>query len=144
MCGSPSFGGHGETWAKDLEVSATHPGGVLRASLLSPCAPCPLLRDVCAQEESLLPPTGVWHLLAQASQSWVQWWGQKGDRFCPQDTQRLMWSGDTCLYTRRHVQESKTRNRDFPRGTVVKNPPANPGDMGSSPGLGRSHMPRSS
>ena len=29
----------------------------------------------------------------------------------------------------------------FPGGTVVKNPPASAGDMGSSPGLGRSHMP---
>ena len=28
-------------------------------------------------------------------------------------------------------------------GSVVKNPPANAGDMGSIPGLGRSHMPRS-
>ena len=32
---------------------------------------------------------------------------------------------------------------DFPGGAVVKNPPANAGDMGSSPGLGRSHMPQS-
>ena len=32
---------------------------------------------------------------------------------------------------------------DFPGGTVVKNPLANAGDMGSSPGPGRSHMPRS-
>ena len=31
----------------------------------------------------------------------------------------------------------------FPGGTMVKNPPANAGDMGSIPGLGRSHMPRS-
>ena len=31
----------------------------------------------------------------------------------------------------------------FPGGTMVKNPPANAGDAGSSPGLGRSHMPRS-
>ena len=31
----------------------------------------------------------------------------------------------------------------FPGGAVVKNPPANAEDMGSSPGLGRSHMPRS-
>ena len=31
--------------------------------------------------------------------------------------------------------------RDFPGGAVVKNPPANAGDMGSSPGPGRSHMP---
>ena len=28
----------------------------------------------------------------------------------------------------------------FPGGTVVKNPPANARDMGSSPGPGRSHM----
>ena len=32
---------------------------------------------------------------------------------------------------------------DFPGGEVVKNPPANAGDTGSSPGPGRSHMPRS-
>ena len=28
-----------------------------------------------------------------------------------------------------------------PGGAVVENPPANAGDTGSSPGLGRSHMP---
>ena len=33
---------------------------------------------------------------------------------------------------------------DFPGGAVVKNPPADAGDTGSSPGPGRSHMPRSS
>ena len=39
--------------------------------------------------------------------------------------------------------------RDFPGGAVVKNPPAtrevvkNAGDMGLSPGPGRSHMPQS-
>ena len=32
----------------------------------------------------------------------------------------------------------------FPGGSVVKNPPANAGNTGSSPGLGRSHMLRSS
>ena len=31
--------------------------------------------------------------------------------------------------------------KDFPGGAVLKNPPANAGDMGSSPGSGRSHMP---
>ena len=31
---------------------------------------------------------------------------------------------------------------DFPGGTVVKNPPANAGDTGSSPGPERSHMPQ--
>ena len=32
---------------------------------------------------------------------------------------------------------------DFPGGAVVENLPANAGDTGSSPGLGRSHMPPS-
>ena len=31
----------------------------------------------------------------------------------------------------------------FPGGAVVKNPPANAGDMGSISGPGRSHMPQS-
>ena len=33
--------------------------------------------------------------------------------------------------------------RGFPGGAVVENLPANAGDTGSSPSLGRSHMPRS-
>ena len=37
----------------------------------------------------------------------------------------------------------KTKNRGFPGVAVVENLPANAGDTGSSPGLGRSHMPRS-
>ena len=35
---------------------------------------------------------------------------------------------------------TKIKFRDFPGGSVVKNPPANAGDMGSSPSPGRSHM----
>ena len=34
----------------------------------------------------------------------------------------------------------ETQGRGFPGGKMVKNPPANAGDMGSSPGPGRSHM----
>ena len=37
----------------------------------------------------------------------------------------------------------KKASEGFPGGAVVKNPPANAGDMGSSPGPGRSHMPQS-
>ena len=37
----------------------------------------------------------------------------------------------------------KNVNMGFPGGAVVENLPANAGDTGSSPGLGRSHMPRS-
>ena len=40
-----------------------------------------------------------------------------------------------------HLSMSKNIDRDLPGGTVVKNPPANAGDMGSSPGPRRSHMP---
>ena len=35
------------------------------------------------------------------------------------------------------------KTEGFPGGAVVENLPANAGDTGSSPGLGRSHMPRS-
>ena len=35
------------------------------------------------------------------------------------------------------------RSLGFPGGAAVENLPANSGDTGSSPGLGRSHVPRS-
>ena len=41
------------------------------------------------------------------------------------------------------VENVKKRNRDFPGGAVVKTPPVNAGDTGSSPGPGRSHMQQS-
>ena len=41
------------------------------------------------------------------------------------------------------IQLIKRESRDFPGGAVVKNLPANAGDMGSSPGPGRCHMPQS-
>ena len=37
----------------------------------------------------------------------------------------------------------KADSGGFPGGAVVENLPADAGDTGSSPGLGRSHMPRS-
>ena len=39
--------------------------------------------------------------------------------------------------------EINERDQGFPGGAVVENLPANAGDTGSSPGLGRSHVPRS-
>ena len=45
-------------------------------------------------------------------------------------------------HTLSHLIPSRIPYRDFPGGPVVKNPPSNAGDMGSIPGLGRSHMPR--
>ena len=39
--------------------------------------------------------------------------------------------------------EIKTKIGGFPGSAVVESPPADAGDMGSSPGLGRFHMPQS-
>ena len=41
------------------------------------------------------------------------------------------------------AQWLRIRLPGFPGGAVVESLPANAGDTGSSPGLGRSHMPRS-
>ena len=43
-----------------------------------------------------------------------------------------------------HKYLRKKKGRGFPGGAVVESLPANAGDTGSSPGLGGSHMPRSS
>ena len=44
-----------------------------------------------------------------------------------------------------YINKLKNKNHmiSFPGGAVVENLPAKAGDTGSSPGLGRSHMPRS-
>ena len=41
------------------------------------------------------------------------------------------------------IARYKINAQGFPGGAVVENLPANAGDTGSYPGLGRSHMPRS-
>ena len=40
-------------------------------------------------------------------------------------------------------EREEAKGGDFPGGTVVKKPPVNAGDTGSSSGPGRSHMPQS-
>ena len=47
----------------------------------------------------------------------------------------------TVHFSRSFTQLKKNYFGGFPGGAVVKNPPANAGDMVSNPGLGRSHMP---
>ena len=49
-----------------------------------------------------------------------------------------------CLKFSKQINNLKFKKwcfQDFPGGAVVKNPSANAGDTGSSPGLGRSYMP---
>ena len=50
------------------------------------------------------------------------------------------WEFGIDMYTLLYL---KWNTWDFPGDAVVKNPPAHAGDTGSSPGPGRSHMPRS-
>ena len=40
------------------------------------------------------------------------------------------------------IMRIKTREMDFPGGSIVVNPPANAGDTGLTPGLGGFHMPQ--
>ena len=50
---------------------------------------------------------------------------------------------DTIPHFSDEETEVKNSIEGFPGGAVVESLPANAGDTGSSPGLGRSHMPRS-
>ena len=47
------------------------------------------------------------------------------------------------MFSKKEQQNDKLKNQGFPVGAAVENLPANAGNTGSSPGLGRSHMPRS-
>ena len=58
------------------------------------------------------------------------------------EKQRLTYEG-TPIRLSADLSSKMLQAWDFPGGTVVKNSPANAGDKGSSPGPGRSHMPRS-
>ena len=64
-------------------------------------------------------------------------WGQLPEWKCTQET------GQAPEFVVNLGGHQKERSRGFPGGAVVKNPPANAGHTGSSPGPGRRHMPRS-
>ena len=51
---------------------------------------------------------------------------------------------DSTRKKRERTKINKIINEGFPGVAVVESPPASAGDTGSSPGLGGSHMPRSS
>ena len=47
------------------------------------------------------------------------------------------------LMKEKQLEKNGYKIKGLPDGSLVKNPLANAGDTGSSPGPGRSHMPRS-
>ena len=61
--------------------------------------------------------------------------------FIFEDNQEMSFYVDSSTFGRKKCV--KKISQDFRGGAVVENPPANAGNMGLSPGLGRSHMPRS-
>ena len=60
-----------------------------------------------------------------------------------QDSQNL-YASNSFIVKQKKQKLLRVQEEGFPGGTVVRNPPANAGDTGSSPGPGRSHMLRSS
>ena len=64
---------------------------------------------------------------------------------CSSDLIPLLERGQSLVNEEKNSACSVTKSSaaGFPGGSVVKNPPANAGHMGSSPGPGRSHMPQS-
>ena len=71
--------------------------------------------------------------------------GFHADAHCQLNKQRKVYIG-LCKTTLISVWSSLFLNlifQGFPGGSVIKNPPANAGNTGSTPGLGRSHLLRS-
>ena len=57
--------------------------------------------------------------------------------------QNLLGEGEVQINLVNKSRSQMSATRGFPGGAVVKNPPANAGFTGSSPGPGRPHMLRS-
>ena len=72
-------------------------------------------------------------------ENWI--WG--GEQFMFQKCRNAIYHISRANIYQENLFLKKLDFWDFPGGTVVKNPPANAGDRGSSPGPGRSHMLRS-
>ena len=64
-------------------------------------------------------------------------------RWISQPIKVLIFNSWSCYICSVHKGRQEAFHRGFPDGSVVKNPPANAGDMGSIPDLGRFHMPQS-
>ncbi|KAJ8787207.1 hypothetical protein J1605_005793 [Eschrichtius robustus] len=88
-------------------------------------------RSDWAREPQLLS-LRVWSLCSAAGEATIV----RGPR-------TAMKSGPRLPQLEKALAQKRRPNIGFPGGAVVENLPANAGNTGSSPGLGRSHMPRS-
>ena len=72
-------------------------------------------------------------------------WAQARGKFscCLAQRKRLRFFKDYFIKNFKRSRVGNKNVKDFPGGAVVKNPPANAGDTGLIPGLGRPHMPQS-
>ena len=64
-------------------------------------------------------------------------------RWISQPIKVLIFNSWSCYICSIHRGRQEAFRRGLPGGSVVKNPPANAGDMGSIPDLGRFHTPQS-
>ena len=64
--------------------------------------------------------------------------GREYIRNLERDSSQFCYEPKTALIKINHEQANM---EGYPGGSVVKNPPANAGDTGPTPSLGRSHMP---
>ena len=108
------------------------------------------------RKEDVVGCSDLWASPSEPSSfSWPHAYGRGRPWQCIQGHFKLPWlpflqrKEKQCPYPTPHPQSHATACRvrrhgvGFPGGAVVENLPANAGDTGSSPGLGRSHMPQS-
>ena len=91
---------------------------------------------ICILKILMLPPKNLWWKCMMEKNGQLQFCNWKAQNihssYIPEECNRNL-----------NIWLVRSISGGFPGGAVVENLPANAGNMGSRPGLGRSHMPRS-
>ena len=94
---------------------------------------------ICCLQETHFRPRDTYRLKARG---WKKIFHANGNQ--KKAGEAILISDKIDFKTKTITRDKEGHYRDFLGGAVVKNPPASAGNTGSSPGLGGSHMPRSS